>query len=135
MSRHDLSEDRRFCRAILPDVSRTFALSIQMLAGSFRESVAIAYLLCRTADTLEDSMPGSGDQIRGRFVTLLRALDGDDDSTRVLATEASAARRASDVELVTNLPRVLAVYRSLDDRDRDAVRECLGTMCEGMSRY
>ena len=39
---------------ILPDVSRTFALTIPALPAELRDVVANAYLLCRLADTIED---------------------------------------------------------------------------------
>lgn len=44
----------RFCQEILPQVSRTFSLSIRFLPGNLGRSVLSAYLLCRIADTLED---------------------------------------------------------------------------------
>ena len=43
-----------FCHAILPRVSRTFALTIPILPEIVRDSVCVAYLLCRIADTVED---------------------------------------------------------------------------------
>lgn len=42
------------CRALLPSVSRTFALTIKVLPSSLRDPVTVAYLLCRMADELED---------------------------------------------------------------------------------
>ena len=41
----------RFCTAILPAVSRTFALGIKVLPGALGQAVLDAYLLCRIADT------------------------------------------------------------------------------------
>jgi phytoene/squalene synthetase len=43
-----------FCYEILPDVSRTFALTIPVLERPLSGSVCVAYLLCRIADTIED---------------------------------------------------------------------------------
>src|SRR4051812_9232087 len=45
----------RFCREILPAVSRTFAVSIRLLPGALGSAVRTAYLLCRIADTVEDA--------------------------------------------------------------------------------
>ena len=39
---------------ILPQVSRTFALTIPQLPAPLHGPVANAYLLCRIADTIED---------------------------------------------------------------------------------
>src|SRR6476661_2665539 len=44
-----------FCEGILPAVSRTFALGIRALPGALGQAVLDAYLLCRIADTVEDS--------------------------------------------------------------------------------
>ena len=48
------SADDDYQRRILPDVSRTFALTIPQLPGALRAPVTNAYLLCRIADTIED---------------------------------------------------------------------------------
>ena len=47
--------DRQFCQDMLPKVSRTFAVCIKLLPQDLEHSVLIAYLLCRVADTIEDS--------------------------------------------------------------------------------
>jgi farnesyl-diphosphate farnesyltransferase len=46
---------------ILPEVSRTFALTIPQLDVRLRTVIANAYLLCRIADTIEDEHALSGD--------------------------------------------------------------------------
>ena len=122
---------------MLPRVSRTFALSIRLLHGSFREAVEIGYLLCRSADALEDTLPGDPRRIEERFGMLARALDGDPEAARMLAEEACSAPHPDrdDLVLLAHLPRVLAVYRALSPGDRGALRECLQVMIEGMSRY
>ncbi|MCU0627289.1 MAG: squalene/phytoene synthase family protein, partial [Gemmatimonadaceae bacterium] len=48
-------EIERWSRAILPRVSRTFALSVRVLPGDLGRAVLAAYLLCRIADTIEDA--------------------------------------------------------------------------------
>lgn len=131
-----LAADRVFCRAMLPRVSRTFALNIRLLRGPFREAVETAYLLCRAADALEDTLGGDSGRVAGRFAALLRALDGDGGAARELAAEAAAAAAGrDDLELLARLPRVIAVFAALDPEDRAALREALGVMAGGMSRY
>lgn len=46
---------KKYCRIILQKVSRTYALTIRSLGQPFREPVLIGYLLCRIADTYEDT--------------------------------------------------------------------------------
>jgi farnesyl-diphosphate farnesyltransferase len=131
-----LSEDRAWCDAALPRVSRTFALNIRLLAGTFREAVSIGYLLCRAADALEDSWPGSADEIRARFRLLLDSLGDDDAAAGSLATQARrVATGESDLDLVADLPRVQRVWRALPTGDREILADCVRTMATGMCHY
>ena len=61
---------RRFAIAVLPEVSRTFAISIRFLPGMLGRAVLTAYLLCRIADTIEDD----GDAAPERKAELLDAF-------------------------------------------------------------
>ena len=129
-------EDHRFCRDILPRVSRTFAINMRLMGGSLGDSVRTAYLLCRSADALEDSWRGDAGEIRDRFGGLVAAIDGQEAAARQLASRAarSAAGRP-DLELVAHLPEVLRVFGALPALDREAIAECLRVMCFGMSRF
>src|SRR6478736_6427264 len=51
----DAEMERAWCSGMLPKVSRTFALCIRLLPASLEHPVCVAYLLCRIADTVEDS--------------------------------------------------------------------------------
>jgi len=46
--------DKEFIYGVLPQVSRTFAISIRLLKEPLRLQVAHAYLICRLLDTFED---------------------------------------------------------------------------------
>jgi len=139
------AEAREFCRRTLPRVSRTFALNIEMLGGSLREAVRVAYLLCRAADTIEDRWAGSPDEIESRFDAFAEALGGDAAAAASLATAApaggstpaasSARHPDSDFDLLAHLPLVLAAFRGLEPGDREAVAEGVLTMAAGMRRY
>ena len=136
MPTDSLEADRRYCREVLPRVSRTFALNIQLLDGSLGEAVRVGYLLCRAADALEDSWPGPAADIRARFERFLAALEGDAHAAQSLADGARAlAAGRDDLELVAQLPRVLAVADALPGDHRAAVREGVRTLALGMSRY
>jgi len=130
------SDDRAYCRSALPRVSRTFAINIRLLGGTMRESVRVAYLLCRAADALEDSWPGDAQAIRRRFEEFMRAIAGDGAAAAELARAASALGAARlDLDLVANLPRVLRVFASLPPGDRAAILEGVQIMARGMSHY
>lgn len=128
--------DLRFFRALLPRVSRTFALNIRVLSGELGDSVCIAYLLCRAADALEDSWPGSPVAVRDRFDRFLAALAGESAAAAALAVEASAlAEGGTDLELVAELPHLLHVFESLPATHREPVVEGVRILAGGMSRY
>lgn len=130
--------ERRFCRMMLPRVSRTFALNIRLLGGSMREAVRIGYLLCRIADTIEDAWPGDRREVERRFDQLVSALSGDPHEAEVLATGAPMLNgRASDahVELVAGSPRVLRAFAALAPADRGDLTDAVTTMAAGMRRY
>ena len=130
--------DERYQETILPDVSRTFALTIPQLPRRLRRSVTTAYLLCRIADTIEDEPALSSSE----KLTLL-----DDFSLAVsarlpaspLGIQASA--RLSDHtlpaerDLVRNLDRIVRLANALDDSERAAIERCIHTMCNGMHHY
>lgn len=132
----DLAEDRRYCRDVLPRVSRTFALNIRLLPGTLRDAVENAYLLCRTADALEDSWPGRAAEIRARFDRFGAGLDGDPRPVEELAREAATLPdRREDLELVRHFPAVWRVFRSLGEADRAPIAEAVRVMAGGMSHY
>jgi farnesyl-diphosphate farnesyltransferase len=51
----NLNQAEKFTQEILPQVSRTFDLAIRFLPKNLGRPVGLAYLLCRVADTFEDS--------------------------------------------------------------------------------
>lgn len=136
MSLLSLADDRAWCRAVLPRVSRTFALNIRLLRGDMGEAVRTGYLLCRAADALEDSWPGAPEEIQGRFDLLRQAMEGDADAAGRLARAAApiAAGRA-DLALVAELPRVWRVWAALVPERRGPLAACVQAMAGGMSRY
>lgn len=133
---NNVREARKFCRWVLPRVSRTFAINIEWLDPGMRESVRTAYLLCRAADALEDSWPDSPTGIRARFHEFLAALDGDE--ARAASLAQGAAARASgkeDLGLIAHLPLLLTNLASLPPADQPILRRAVRIMAEGMSHY
>ena len=136
MAVHALASDRDYCRAVLPRVSRTFAINIRLLNGGLGEAVRVGYLLCRAADTLEDAWTGSDVEIGARFDLFEAALGGDAPAAEALARGAARVSPGSpELDLLAHLPRVLDVARSLPAPDREALAECVRTMSAGMRRY
>src|SRR5215831_2258586 len=89
--------ERAFCRAMLPRVSRTFAINIRLLGGSMGEAVRVGYLMCRIADTIEDAWPGERREVERRFDQLMAAVAGSAGDGEALAAGAITLRgRASE---------------------------------------
>jgi farnesyl-diphosphate farnesyltransferase len=124
--------------AILPKVSRTFALTIPQLPPSLREVVANAYLLCRIADTIEDE-PALSVEEKGKYESaFVDAVTGRCDPRRFadeLGPKLSQATSASERELLLQLPLVLEITHSLNPNQRGAIVDCLRVMSHGMHDF
>ncbi|KAA3662526.1 MAG: phytoene/squalene synthase family protein [Calditrichaeota bacterium] len=125
---------------MLTKVSRTFALNIAFLRGDLYRSVLYAYLFCRIADTIEDTVfTNFQDQKR-----LLNAYKSFFDSNKIddgaiaewIADFRQAPKIAEagkyDIELIYNTPKVVLCYRNLPETYQGAIRECIVEMSDGM---
>jgi farnesyl-diphosphate farnesyltransferase len=100
------------------------------------DAVTVAYLLCRSADTLEDTWPGAPAEVAERFDALLDAVAGDDACGAALAHAAESLRPTRpDLQLVTHLPVVLRAFATLAPEDRHPINEAVRDMGRGMRRY
>ncbi len=114
--------------SVLPRVSRSFALVIRWLPRPLDDTVMVAYLLCRIADTLEDS--------RLPVPERRRLLEG-------FASSLEAGRPAIPESgypemyrcLMARTDEILAAYRALPGPARDVLRSRVTEMCAGMSRW
>jgi hypothetical protein len=99
---------RRFCEAILPHVSRTFAIGIRVLPGTLGRAVLTAYLICRIADTVEDAPGMTPDEKGPLFDALLACFDGPAARGRVpgaVPPPSPASRRTALVRTRTSCSR------------------------------
>jgi farnesyl-diphosphate farnesyltransferase len=119
--------------AVLPGVSRSFALSLRVVPGSLRLGLGTAYLLARAADTVADTraLPASA---RRRHVALLRAALGEGETATLgdLAGGVAADHAPAERRLLERLPEVLAAYRALPAGDRHRCRRVLLVLTEAM---
>ena len=126
--------DRAFCVEMLPKVSRTFAISIRLLPGDLKHPVLISYLLCRIADTIEDS-PTVG---FNRKAELLQAFAStlNTDAPQATALRETFASPATDEELLAReADMVLREFRRLPSEQQRAVRPWVQEMCKGMAEF
>ncbi len=130
-----LREAERFGQAILPDVSRTFAISIRFLPGTLGRAVRTAYLLCRIADTIEDDGTTPPAERARLLEAFLAALD---DSARADAFPTLAAGLKGDaahLALVARTDLVCTSLRALPPRTRERVAHWVREMGTGMAKF
>ena len=132
---------RAYCRAVLPRVSRTFALNIRLLRGDLGEAVRCAYLFCRIADTLEDS-PRLDAGERGVLLREYRSLfplgrGGMARAARWSERFAAPAADAADDDwaLCAAAPQVFTAFAVLPPALRGPVEDCVQEMAAGMSEF
>ncbi|NWB84018.1 MULTISPECIES: phytoene/squalene synthase family protein [Pseudomonas] len=124
--------------AIFPQVSRSFALTIPQLPPPLNTAMTTAYLLCRIADTIEDEPTLSITDKQHYEAAYIRAVLGEidarpfcDELGPLLSEASSPAERA----LLSQLPRVLEVLRTLDEPQQATIVRCLRVMCLGMGDF
>lgn len=131
----DRQAAERFCRQILPAVSRTFAISIRALPGTLGRAVLDAYLICRIADTVEDEATLAPAAKAALLDRLLACFDDADAATAYGALVPPLTGDAEHVRLVRHAGHVFAVYRALPTRTQAHVRRWVTEMVRGMRAF
>lgn len=125
----------RFCTAILPAVSRTFALGIKVLPGHLGQAVLDAYLLCRIADTIEDA-PDIDPEIKATLLDeLLASFDSSDALARLLAGVHDMPGEPAHLMLTRNSDLVFEHFSQLPVATRNIVRKWVTEMAVGMRKF
>jgi farnesyl-diphosphate farnesyltransferase len=133
-----VTSDEVYQDHILPYVSRTFALTIPQLPLGLRTAVTCAYLLCRIADTIEDEPALSPPETLAFLQRFSAVLAGRGDPgllAREIERRLTDRTLATERDLVSNMQRVIAVMRSLNEPQRAAIQRCVELMCYGMPRF
>ncbi len=130
-----LREAERMCRTILPEVSRTFALSIRCLPGELGRAVLAGYLLCRIADTVEDDPAATPERKTELFQAFILCFDDTAAADAYPRTAIELAGAAHDVHLVQYSDCVFQVYRSLPLAAQAAIKEWVHEMVRGMQSF
>ena len=133
-----VSSDEGYQVRILPDVSRTFALTIPQLPPALCTPVTNAYLLCRIADTIEDEPALSAPEtlaFLSRFSAVVAGSGEPHALARDLESRLSERTLASERDLVGNMDRVIRVTANLGKPQQAAIKRCLELMCYGMPRF
>ncbi len=132
-----LSDNILYCDSMLPKVSRTFAPTIRMLPKGLSSIVTVAYLLCRVADTVEDSEDLPIDlkkELLNNYISIFKkdtiaALDKFMDGVPALPL------KTADDDLVYNLPKILNVFDSFSPIFKKHIGQWVVEMSLGMKKY
>ncbi len=128
-------EALRFGHDVLPEVSRTFAISIRFLPGMLGRAVMTAYLLCRIADTIEDDGTAAPERKVALLDGFLRCL-GDRTAADAFPTLAQdIAGDAAHVSLLRHTDLVCVLLRSLPAPSRARVVHWVSEMVRGMAKF
>ena len=134
----DLLADLAYQDAILQEVSRTFALTIPLLPEGLCRVVGNAYLLCRIADTLEDS-PDLPVDAKVRLSELfVKVVSGDTAAevfVQVTLPMLGKGTTAAEYELLRNTSCVIRITHSFRPEVRRALERCVRIMTEGMEAF
>ncbi|WP_152040719.1 phytoene/squalene synthase family protein [Salinigranum salinum] len=146
MSRHvdrppEVDADLEWCHDAVQGVSRTFALTVDVLEEPMASYICVGYLVCRIADTVEDA-----DEIppeaQARILRLYdAALDPDDETTIDAFVESVEPylppedERSEDWSVVANAPRVVRTFEGLPHDVREAVTPPARELVQGMAMF
>ncbi len=132
---------RIFVNDFIPKVSRTFALAIKFLPANLRHPVFTAYLLCRLADTIEDSpfIPADEKGKRLRYLKDLLSLSsiGSSVSAEQLAPiyQAIDPEYGDDHRLLGKSVELFEVLGELPENQRRIIFRWAGEMAGGMAEF
>ena len=120
---------------LLKGVSRSFYLTIRVLPGPIRDTIQLAYLLARAADTVADT-PALPPETRLEHLKRLRTRLDCETNQPVpvdidLAPEQPGGGSPED-RLLQNVPRLFALLEGMPDTDRRNIEKTVDILIRGM---
>ena len=120
---------------LLKSVSRSFYLTLSVLPAGMRDPIGLAYLLARAADTIADTSLISPEKRMELLLSFRSQVNGspDGDALTVIRAEVASQQMDSDEKvLLESLGPALVVLSQFGQSDREAVREIVTIITEGM---
>jgi farnesyl-diphosphate farnesyltransferase len=133
-----VSASWEYAEEMLDKVSRTFALNIKILGKTLRRPVLLAYLYMRIADTIEDSPELSAEKKAQLLFMFSKALNlGGEaiDEFQASLPKAWHGSEKSDIALTCNAHTVIPLLSEFPEPARNAVKNAVAEMCEGMAKF
>ena len=128
-------DDWAFCIQSLEEVSRTFTQPILLLPQAQQKALAVGYLLCRAADTIEDCLGLEADEKDELFSLFLRIIKGNDKPRALWERMRSVEASVAELRLIENLPRVMNVFEGQTHSVKLATVRWVSEMANGMRLY
>ncbi len=135
------TDDLHWCHEAVQGVSRTFALTIDVLDDPMSSYICVGYLLCRVADTVEDAGHIPADE----QAALLRTYDEVLDPTSPTRIDAFLERvepwlppedeRDEDWRVVAEAERVLRAFERQPEPVRAAITPPVRELVTGMALF
>lgn len=135
MTAADSELDWGFCKQALQRHSRTFAVPIAFLPHMLERTVSCAYLLCRIADTIEDTAEWSEPVRKELFHLFLGTLDGTTTPAEFSNAAAAAGGKPDEAELLAGIDRVYRVFEGTPPILRRTCSDWIGELTRGMAIY
>jgi len=133
--------DIAWCHEAVQDVSRTFALTVDVLEEPMSSHICLGYLLCRVADTIEDAGHVSPESQVKLLRTFDAALDPASNGTMNEFRAAvdgwlpSSADRSADWSVVAQSPTIWATFTNQPESVQTAVIPLVREMVDGMTMF
>lgn len=131
--------DIEWCFDAVQGVSRTFAITIDVLEEPMASYICVGYLLCRVADTVEDAGHIPPEEQAELLRQYDRALDADDPATieefRDEVEPWIPDETDDDWEVVAQSPRIVATFESLGADAQSAIYPPVSELVTGMAEF
>ena len=133
--------DLAWCHEAVQGVSRTFALTVDVLEEPMASHICVGYLLCRVADTVEDAGHIPPEAQSDVLRTYRRAIDPDEETDIAAFRDAvdewlpAPAERNDDWEVVAEAPTIVATFAEFDAEAREAIVPPVLEMVDGMAMF
>ncbi|ERG98093.1 MAG: phytoene/squalene synthetase [Haloquadratum sp. J07HQX50] len=132
--------DLAWCHESVQGVSRTFALTVDVLEEPMSSYICLGYLVCRIADTVEDAShidPSTQADLLNTYDAVLDPAADTDAKEFAAATNPylPAGELTADWEVVQHAPRVLRTFKALPEPVQRAVVPPARELVQGMAAF
>jgi farnesyl-diphosphate farnesyltransferase len=125
----------RYTQALLPRVSRTFAIGVRLLPTRLELPVRLGYLLCRIADTIEDDSALHATRKGELLDEFAACFDDSERAGEYGRTTLELSANHDDRALVSAAGEVFALYRRLEQPTQAILRRWILEMVSGMRSF